>query len=497
MKNTVLLVRPRNVYNYNNYPALGLISLATCLQRAGLRAKIINCAFSRDALQEIARELPQCLCVAVTLLTSECPDAYRIMEFVKETSAVPVVAGGWHCTLFPEQMEASGLADYVVVGEGEKHLLSIAETLRRGGRPERRVFAKENIDLDLLPEPQYDIDTDIEKFITSPLTDKLCAYVRRPMRWLPYESSRGCPSLCTFCINVVADNNRYRKKNADKVVDEVERIVSRHRLTHLKIIDDNFFVDIQRVRKICQGFIDRKLGISWDGECRCDYFNESMINDATLRLLRESGLAQLTLGIESGSTRTLQLMRKGIVPAQAERAVAQCDRYGIVARSSFILEIPGEAVSDIRQTVSFINRLRRYRHYTCGVNTFRPYPKCELTAGLQERGYLREPRSFREWTDQSVIDLYTAAEYVRPWQVAPLFSESAAYYLSMQSSVRLGAHQLTTLPQRAVNALFVALASVRNAFMYYRFPFEKRFYQAFLKSFYRRQAQKDSREGRR
>ena len=79
------------------------------------------------------------------------------------------------------------------------------------------------------------------------------------MRWLPYESSRGCPSHRTFCINVVTDNRRYRKKSAGKVISEIEYIVKKYNLTHLKIIDDNFFVDIRRVREICEGIISKAL----------------------------------------------------------------------------------------------------------------------------------------------------------------------------------------------------------------------------------------------
>ena len=89
-----------------------------------------------------------------------------------------------------------------------------------------------------------------------------------------------------------------------------------------------------------------------------------MLNDETLKLCKDSGLVQLTLGIESGSPHTLKLMKKGITPDQAEFAVKKCDEYEIIARSSFIIEIPGEAMSDIKQTINFVNRLRRYPYFT-------------------------------------------------------------------------------------------------------------------------------------
>jgi radical SAM superfamily enzyme YgiQ (UPF0313 family) len=486
MSDRVLLIRPQNVYNYNNYPPLNLICIGTALKAAGYDVKIINCAFEKDPLKAIGEEAKDSLFICISLLTSEAVDAYQIIKHVKENFDVPVVAGGWHCTLFPEQMADCGYIDYVVAGEGEDYIVDIAEIIKSGKKTDAKLFNKKIVNLETIPLPAYEIDANIERFINSYLTDKLSEYVRRPMRWLPYESSRGCPSQCTFCINVVADNTRYRKKSAEKVVSEIEHIVKKYRLTHLKIIDDNFFVDIKRVRAICEGMINKGLNITWDGECRCDYFNDKMLNDETLKLCKKSGLIQLTLGIESGSLHTLKLMKKCITPEQAEFAVKQCNKYNIIARSSFILEIPGEGINDIKETISFINKLRKYPYFTCGVGTFRPYPKCELTEHLLKEGYLKEPASFKEWTDKNVIDLYTSAEYVRPWQVNGKYSESAAYYLNMESAVRLGNYQLEKRLDKIKNKIFMNLAGIRNRLMFYKAPFDKDLYKRFLVNFYKR-----------
>ena len=103
-----------------------------------------------------------------------------------------------------------------------------------------------------------------------------------------------------------------------------------------------------------------------------------MLDDETLKLCKKSGLIQLTLGIESGSPHTLKLMKKGITPEQAENAVRKCDEHKIIARSSFILEIPGETTDDIDQTISFINSLRRYPYFTCGVGDLQALSKMRV-----------------------------------------------------------------------------------------------------------------------
>jgi len=491
MAKKILLIRPSNVYNYNNYPPLNLILLASALKKEGFTTEIINSALEPDIETVLKNRLPDTLLVAITLLTPEVPDALRIMQCIRNISDTPIVAGGWHCTLFPEQMAKSSLVDYVVCGEGETHIVSLARDIQSGKKPENRIYDKTFLDLNSLAEPDYSSDPLIERFICSYLTDTLSRYVKQPMRWLPYESSRGCPSECTFCINVVTGNTRYRKKDAAKVISEIEGLVRRYHLTHIKFIDDNFFVDIRRVRDICAGIIERGLEFTWDAECRCDYFNERLLNDETLSLAKKAGLVQLTLGIESGSNHTLDLMKKHVTPEQAEFAVRKCNEHGIIARSSFMLEVPGETRGDIRSTIRFINRMRKYPLFSAGVGTFRPYPRCELTRDLIGKGHLREPQNLEEWASTDVINMYTAAEYIRPWQVDGPYSVAAAYYLNMESSTRLGSHQISRLSDRIKNSLFVAIAAIRNRLMFYGLPLDMELYKKFVVAFYAQQGTAD------
>ena len=488
MTNKVLLVRPRNIYNYNNYPSLGLIHIGTALEMNGYDVKIISCCLEENPLATVKKELVECLLVGITVLTAEVPDAYRIMKFVKENSKVPIVVGGWHSTLFPEQMADCEYIDYVVAGEGEEHIVEIANSIRTGFPTNKRVFPKVRLNLEKLPLPDYGIDPHIESFINNYLTDKMVDLVRQPMRWLPYDTSRGCPSKCTFCINVVTGNTQYRKKSPEKVVAEVEHLVRTYDLTHIKFIDDNFFVDIHRDREICQGMIEKELNITWDAECRCDYFNDKHLNDETLSLAKQSGLVQLTLGVESGSLHTLELMRKGITPEQGEYAVSKCNTFGIIARASFIIEVPGETKEDIAKTIAFVKRLRRYPVFTCGVQIFRPYPRCELTQNLIRDGLFREPASITEWLDKDLIELYVTTQFLRPWQVYGKYSETVAYYLTMESGVSLRMHQIERRIDRLKYRVFICLARIRNRLDFYRFPIDRYWYESFFDRLYERLA---------
>lgn len=495
MKNKIILIRPENVYRYNNYPPLNLICLGSILRKNGFDVTIISSILEKDAYKTIQTELNDALVVGITMLTSEVPDALKVSNFIKKQADIPIVVGGWHCTLFPEQMANCENIDYVIMGDGEEHILDIAKNLCEGIKPEDKIYRKKTIDLDTLPVPDYTIDKNIEFFITSYLMDQFSQYVKHPIRWLPYESSRGCPSECAFCINVVTENTRYRKKSSKKVVSEIVQIVNQFKLTHLKIIDDNFFVDIKRAREISEGIVENGLDITWDAECRCDYFNDRQIDDDTLRLLKKSGLIQLTLGIESGSQQTLDLMKKHIKVQQAENAVIKCNQYGIIARSSFMIEVPGETMDDIQKTIKFINKLRKYPFFSCGVTTFRPYPKCELSEKLLKNGFLTEPQNCQDWLNPDAMAMYTAGEILRPWQVDGRYSVSACYYLNMESGSRLGEHQIDNLSDKIKNKIFTFIAKVRNRFMFYAFPVDMELYKKFFVSFYTKKQETEKGSG--
>ena len=109
MSNKIVLIRPQNIYNYNNYPPLNLISIGTRLKQEGYKVDIINCAFETDHLKTIGEHIKDALFVGISLITSEVLDAYEIVKFVKKHSNAPIVVGGWHCTLSPNKWRTANI----------------------------------------------------------------------------------------------------------------------------------------------------------------------------------------------------------------------------------------------------------------------------------------------------------------------------------------------------------------------------------------------------
>jgi len=478
----VLLVRPANVYGVYNYPPLGLILIGTALAEEGYKIEIMTHEDESSFESDLVKKARGAFAVGITATTAEIQDGIRLARALRNSfdRKLPLIWGGWHTTLFPEQMGVSMLVDYAVTGDGESSALLVAQHILQGDDLSgMKVVRSPNCDLDKLALPRYDLLANIESYITRPLTDKFQEYYQGALRWLPYESSRGCPHDCAFCINVVADNRKYRCKDAQKVAMELSGLVSKYDLTHVKFIDDNFFVQVDRVRQIFEERARLGLRFTWDAECRVDYFRDGFVDEKLLRFLKRQGLVQLTLGVESGSVAKLERMRKGIHPKQAENAVELCVKQDIVTRCSFILDIPGDTREDILETTRFINQIRRFPKVVCGVHTYRPYPRSKLCEDLIRQGLFYQPSTLEGWENESCVRQYTDTTMERTWQTNFRLSSRVSFYQSLESAFWLKAHQLTNPVARLVNQIFIALARFRNRNQIYAFPLDRGLYILF------------------
>src|SRR5262245_13949727 len=230
MKDKIVLVYPP----YDGPPLgppLSLLSLASPLMASGYRVRILDGAI--DPVEEMLEsELPDALCVGFSFLTGPMiRGAVALSRLARRLQPdIPIIFGGWHSSLLPEETLRSGMADIVVRGQGEKTLLEIAQHLRDGNPPEGisgASFLKgeqsiHNPDrraesLNNLPAPAFSLaDFDAYEKITR-------------QRKLPFASSLGCPYACHYCTDQVFYERRFNAYPAGRVVAEVTDLVARYK----------------------------------------------------------------------------------------------------------------------------------------------------------------------------------------------------------------------------------------------------------------------------
>ena len=338
---------------------------------------------------------------------------------------------------------------------------------------------QDNIDLNKLPLINYDL-VDIKKYMEKSLAGNI-------EKVILYQSSRGCPYRCSFCINAVTGNQKYRKKSAKKVLDEIEILIKKYNANFISFVDDNFFVDIKRVEEICKGIIKRKLNINWFAECRANYFKKNFVDEKFLKLAKKSGLKIITIGAESGSERILKIMKKDVTVNEIITSGKMLNKHKIIPVYSFILGIPEEKKEDVLKTVKLINKLRKIcPNMVGGIGTFRPYPRCELSDLLINQNMLKEPKTLREWYNPQNIQIYTARKNKQAWQFDADYLARVLYYTTLlisfnEKQIKKEMEKFN-LPYFAY-FIFFYMAKVRCKLLFFDFPVDLYIYKSLKKTY--------------
>jgi radical SAM superfamily enzyme YgiQ (UPF0313 family) len=160
-------------------------------------------------------------------------------------------------------------------------------------------------------------------------------------------TSRGCPSLCTFCGSQATWGRTTRFRSPESVITEIRKCSEEHRIKNFVFCDDTFTLRKDQTIDICRGITELPF--------RVNIFCSSRVDSLTadrLEWLKKAGVYCLTFGIESGNNEILKLMRKGITVDQVRKAVALTKNFGIEVHGSFIIGNLGDTEETIEQTIS-------------------------------------------------------------------------------------------------------------------------------------------------
>jgi radical SAM superfamily enzyme YgiQ (UPF0313 family) len=399
MKKVVLFYPP-----YGGPPLgapLCLLHLAAPLLEAGFEVALIDGAIAADHEQAVARAVEDALFLGVSLLTGPMiGSAIRVARQVRRSRpGLPIIFGGWHPSLVPDQTLQPDFVDAVVRGQGELTLLEIAQRLAEGRslegvrgvstkRDGRVVHGEERPveNINNLPKPAYHL-ADFDGYARA-----------RGKREMGYASSIGCPYACNYCTDQVFYKRRFNAYKAERVVDDVAELVERYRLDEVPFLDSNFPVDTRRAVAIARGLIERKVKVRWTVQASTDLL--CRLSDEEVGLLRESGLYYMGFGTESASQEVLALMNKKHEHVRDMYETARkTEKAGISVNFNLILGYPGETEADRVETFRIMSDIARcYLNVGFSPNIFTPYPGIPIWPQLKQMG-VREPESLEEWND--------------------------------------------------------------------------------------------------
>lgn len=360
--------------------------------------------------------------VGFTATTAGRFQAIQAMKIIKEVTKAFIVAGGSH---FPptarDAFSKIPEIDCIVKGEGENTIVEIARAVeaniplskidgiffRHNGEiietPDRPL----NEDLDSLPRPAYHL-FDLKRY-------KIHIRGSKNVPGLGVISSRGCPCKCIFCSITALKKHKFRKRSPEFFLDEVAYFQKIYGYRGFLFNDDTITIDRNHIVSICEGILKRKMNICWSALARVNTVDKDLLS-----LMKSAGCCYIMYGIESGSDKTLQSLKKGITVDQATKAIETTARVGIPFDAMFMVSLPGETMQELRKTISLINKFSAYPNVRAAYGFTAIYPGTEVEKLAYQQGVL--PRDF-SWNTQYARPLYNVLgtdPYTPCWEAPPL-----------------------------------------------------------------------------
>ncbi len=449
---------------------MGILAVSTPLLRAGYKICIVDSTITPNFQKQVLAELEDAICLGVSLVTG--PMIKETVQIARAAKRMypdkPVILGGWHPSLLPDQTLAADYVDVVVKGQGEEALLEVIQAIEGGDSfsgiagigYKQDGHLKFNAPRAL--KPLTDMPPKAYHLADFDAYERVCG-----RRWAMYTSSLACPYSCSYCTNEGVYGRKWNALPPEQVAEETCDLVTRYGLELLWVVDDNFLVDRERAVAIAEEIIRRGAQFRWSVQSSTNLV--SRLTHEELVLLRRAGLTQVAQGAESGSQRVLHLMNKDFQKIETIYTAAEkLSSAGIRPSFNMIFGFPGEGDQERRESVALVMDIcRRYPGAEFWTNIFTPYPGAPIMQRAFELG-IDVPKTLEGWTD------FFPRYNVLPWLKGRKHQEvqkMREYMRIAFNRVPIGVQRKNSL-QRLVYGMIELPARWRLDHGIYAFPFE-------------------------
>lgn len=389
----ILLISPSQNRIYGelsapDFPSLGLGYIGAVLEKSGHDVKIIDIDADKTSEQNLIAILKteDYTMVGITSTTPTFNEATHLADLVKKNSKAFTVLGGVHVSLMPEESMKFNSVDFIVKGEGEKTIVELADYLegriklesvdgvyyRQDGKILKNKDRELISNLDEIPFPARHLYNN--RNYTYPDTLTTPAF--------PMFTSRGCPARCTYCAANCIFTRKFRARTAKNIVDEIELLVKKFKAREIHIWDDNFTLIKSRVIEVKNEIKERNLNLkfAFSNGLRIDCVDEDI-----LKALKEMGTYSIAFGVESGSQKTLDKIKKGIKIECVEEIFKLTRKLGMEIWAFFIIGLPDEDEGRIKETIEFAKKINPD---VAKFHILKPFPKTEAYNELLSRNLI-------------------------------------------------------------------------------------------------------------
>ncbi|MBC8414118.1 B12-binding domain-containing radical SAM protein [bacterium] len=388
--------------------------------------------------------------IGISLMSIEFYPAKNITRLIKDKFDIPVVWGGLHVILKPD--ECIQYVDYVCSGEGENAVLALLEYLGNSHRDSiadipniwvnhKGVIsekpAQPEFDLDTLPIIEYlpdnfyvYKDNRIMNFADNPKLFRSLALYGGTCHMM--VTTRGCPFYCGYCANAYTMKvfgKKIRKRSVANCIEELKLVRKDPYVIYINFEDDWFFShDKEWMREFSAEY---KKYINLPFMVRVF---PGVLDREKLDLLRDAGLSLVIMGVQSGSDRVnFEIYNRKVKFASVEKAAEVISESGVAPYYEMITDNPYETEEDQMECISAMSRLKR--PYTISLAHLTFFPGTTLTEKAIKDG-IADPEAYLSRYMVKIDDTY----FNKLLYLTPYIPRALINYLNRKQIDRTGIH---------------------------------------------------------
>jgi anaerobic magnesium-protoporphyrin IX monomethyl ester cyclase len=388
-------------------PPLGLAYLGAVSERAGHNVRVLDMQVENTPLEKVIEEFTPDV-VGLTANTPQVKAAWAVAEKLKRIHPCPIMIGGPHPTVLPEETLRRSTIDAVGRGEGEATWEAFLEIVAKSPRHDSARLA-ENLagakgisyrsatgeyvhnperppilNLDSLPFPAYHLFKQEGYTSLQPVIDAGNTSVKS----FAICTSRGCPYRCTYCSQSTFPE-KWRARSVESVVAEFKNLYAMG-ATEIGVVDDSFNIDRKRVAAICDALVDEGLNkVPW---LLINGIRSNLADRELLGKMQKAGCKRVAFAPETGNEYILQRVNKKHSMKQVREAFSNAKAVGLETIGFFMIGLPDDTEETIEETIRFAIELDPD---VANFSMTTPFPGTILYSEVLEKGKLL----MEDWDD--------------------------------------------------------------------------------------------------
>ncbi len=382
-------------------PPIAFAYLASVIEKAGYKVKFYDDQLEKGNREKLINTVKTYKpdVIGLSCVTPTANQNFYLAKFIKENfKNIKIIMGNIHPTIYYESILKKGIADFVVIGEGEKTIVELLNALQNDGNlltikgisflnngnvivnPPQPLIE----DLDSIPYPAW------HHFPISKYEIFNFASVKRPGTLI--LGSRGCPFKCTFCCLKIAGTSR-RVRRIENLIDEISFLHYKFGYKQISFIDPIFPFSKKEGLEFSEKMISSGLHkkVVWITETRIDLVDLELLEN-----MKKSGLRRIMFGFESGMQESINTIKKDFTIKAAKEAVSLAKKAGIEVIGFFMIGVPGDTKKSISETINFSILLDiDFAKFT----VFSPFPGTQDFINLKEKNKIKDTEEWERFTN--------------------------------------------------------------------------------------------------